>query len=344
MVEATDLSTFVGSQIDFSWNGKLNLGLRNNNYYSNGYAYHSLEPRISYLQPISPKSSIKFSYSRMSQPVQRLTNPGLGLPQDIILSSGKEIKPQLADHLSIEFAKNFQITEEQFSFSFQPFYKNLKNIISFRDGYDTRSLMYGSIYQASGYNEVITSGAGEIFGIEMMLEKSTGKLNGWVNYTVLKATNTFSDLNQGYSFSPAQDRRHSFNVVANWQVTKKWNVGLSWMFISGQPVNVPESVFVPFKPDYGNGGMMIEPSSNFLFDQGTRGNYRMKPFHKLDITAMYKFKLLGLDAIWNVGAYNVYNRMNPSFYYIGKSEGAQPVLKSVSLFPIMPSSSLSIKF
>ncbi len=348
-VDATDLSLFMASEIDFIGNGKLNLGLRNNNYYSDGYAYHSLEPRVSYLQPLNNRSSLKMAYSRMTQPIQRLTNPGLGLPQDIILSSGKDLKPQIADHFSIEFAKDFKFDGEEFSFSIQPFYKRLWNISSFRDGYDTRSLMYGAIYQANDYKALMASGKGTNLGLEIMLEKRTGKLNGWINYTFLKATNTFADLNKGLSFSPPQDRRHNFNVVANWTINSKWNIGLSWMFISGQPVSVPESVFLALKSDYLNGNLMVDADSKYLFEQGVRGNHRMKPFHKLDITAAYKFKLAGLNATWNMGAYNVYNRLNPSFYYLGKSKGGQgkqpqPVLKSVSLFPVMPSSSLSIKF
>lgn len=346
---ATELSVFTGTQVDFTWGGKLSLGLRNNNYYTTGFSNHSLEPRFSYLQPFNDKSSIKLSYSRMTQPVHRLNNPGLGLPQDIILSSAKDLLPQNADHFSIEFANDFKFDDEKFSLSIQPFYKRLRNIVSFRDGYDTRSLMFGTLFQANSYTELITSGTGKIFGAEFMLEKKTGKLNGWVNYTFLKASNSFTQLNKGLAFSPSQDRPHTFNMVANWQINKRWNIGATWMFISGQPINVPESVFIPINVDYLNGNLATDGGSKFLFEQATRGNSRMKPFHKLDITAEYKFRLAGMDAVWNIGAYNVYNRMNPSFYYLGKSEGRQgdqpqPVLKSVSLFPILPTSSLRIKF
>lgn len=350
-VNATDISFFAESQFDLNGGGKLRLGARNNNYFNrNQFSYQSVEPRISYLQPLGDQSSIKLSYSLMNQPVQRLNNPGLGLPQDIILSAGPDIKPQKADHLSMEYARDFSFDQEQFSFSLQPFYKRLKNIISFRDGYDTRSLMYGSNYQAGGYNEIITTGRGHAYGLEMMLEKKTGKLNGWVSYTLLKASSKFNDLNKGNYFSPPQDRRHNMNMVANWQLTKKWNIGLSWMFISGQPINVPENLFKPVNPDYITGGLSLDNHErNFLFEQGERGNYRMKPFHKLDITAEYKFKLAGMYAVWNIGAYNIYNRLNPSFYYLGKSDGSatqtpQPVLKSVSLFPVIPSASLRVSF
>ncbi len=346
---ATNLSFFAGMQSDFIWGGKLNLGFRNNNYFVGLDRYISFEPRLAYLQPITSSTALKFAYAKMTQPVNRLTNSGLGLPQDIIISAGNGLRPQQANHFSVELVKNFEFDKEQFTFSLQPFYKKLENIISFNDGYDTRSIMYSNTFKAKNIAELITTGNNNSYGLEMMLEKRTGTFNGWVSYTVLKATDKFAALNNGIAFSPAQDRRHNLNIIANWQATKKWNVGFSWMYISGQPINVPENVFLFSNPNYLTGSFTSDTKEQYLFEQGFRGGYRMKPFHKLDISAIYKFRVAGMAAVWNISAYNIYNRQNSSFYYIGKSDAInqqipQPVLKSVSLFPFIPSSSLSISF
>jgi len=138
-------------------------------------------------------------------------------------------------------------------------------------------------------------------------------------------------------------------LIANWQISKKWNIGFSWMFISGQPVTVPNDIFLLPNANYSLANLQSNINSQYMFNQGERNNFRMKTFHKLDISSEYRFKMLGLDATFNLGAYNIYNRLNSSFYYIGKSDintngQVQPVLKSVSLFPFIPSTSLKVKF
>ncbi len=347
---AIDFSIFAGTLVELGTNSKLSLGLRNNNYFIRQNAYHSLEPRLSFHYSFNNSSSIKISYSKMTQSILRLTNPGLGLPQDIILSANSFNKPQTANHFSLEYVKDFEFDKEKFTFSLQPFYKNTHHIVSFKDGFDTRSLMYGATYKGDSYSDVITTGKGSAYGLEFMLEKRTGKLNGWVNYTYLKALNQFDNLNRGLAFAPLQDRRHSLNFVANWRISKNWNVGFSWMFISGQPVSVPKSIFLPINPDYASGKLQVDNNTPYFLEPGERNNVRMKPFHKLDVTSAYNFKLLGLDATLNLGFYNLYSRSNSSFYYIGKSSSkntttlGKPVLKSVSLFPIIPSASLKVKF
>lgn len=347
---AVNANGFAGAEIATNWRGKFVLGLRNSHYYNGGWWFHALEPRFSYHQFLGKTSSLKLAYAKISQPVHRLANTGLGLPQDIILSANRAYMPQIGHHFSAEFAHNFTFGQQQFALSWQPFYKQMRHIISFNDGYDTRSLIYGAIYEAKNVGQAITTGNGRAFGIETMLEKKTGKLNGWINYTYLKASHQFANLNGGLPFSPGQDRRHTFNMVLNWQVSPRWHLGLTWMFISGQPVNLPQDVYALYSTAYANGKLVGNPGTPYLFTQGARGTYRMKPFHKLDVVATYKFKLAGrLNAEWNIGLYNIYNRFNPSFYYLSKiyspdGKTQQPVLKSVSVFPALPATSLSVQF
>lgn len=350
---ATDLSFYISGALRLKRSNMLTFALRNNNYFNPGKTYNSLEPRISYFHPVGDQSSFKLSYSRMTQPIQKLSNAGLGLPLDLLLSADEYIRPQTADLFSVGLSRDFTFDGEQFNLNIEPYYKQLNNIISFRDGYDTRSVMYNSmysIYTGNGYQDLATSGKGHAYGLDLMLEKKTGRLNGWVSYSLMQVKHQFKELNEGKAFFPNQDRRHTLNVITNWQLNKKWNIGLTWMFISGQPANVPRDVYLPADYNSQNGKFTSNPIYNYyLFSQAGRGSYRMKPFHKLDITAEYKFKIGRMDAIWNIGAYNIYNRANPSFYYLDKSPGDKvqsgaPVLKSVSLFPVMPSTSLKISF
>jgi hypothetical protein len=80
-----------------------------------------------------------------------------------------------------------------------------------------------------------------------------------------------------------------------------------------------------------------------------RNNYRLPNYSRLDVTASYKkYKEWGE---WELvfGVTNLYNKMNPSFYYMrdefdtNTGEIVTRYYKK-TLFPIMPTFSYRIKF
>ena len=66
----------------------------------------------------------------------------------------------------------------------------------------------------------------------------------------------------------------------------------------------------------------------------------------MDIGVQFHKKLKYWDQTWEVSVYNLYNRANPYFYYIGESkkDPSKTVLKQVSIFPVLPSVTYSFKF
>ena len=81
---------------------------------------------------------------------------------------------------------------------------------------------------------------------------------------------------------------------------------------------------------------------------GQRNNYRLAPYHRMDISATLKGKSTKrFESSWNFSVYNVYNRFNPYIIYFDKaySEGTiQISAKQISLFPIIPSVTYNFKF
>ena len=82
-------------------------------------------------------------------------------------------------------------------------------------------------------------------------------------------------------------------------------------------------------------------------EQGEKNNFRMKPYHRLDLGVEFRKKKRWGESIWEVSVYNAYNRLNPFFYYNdyvtrgGKTYG---VLKQISLFPVIPWVAWSFRF
>jgi len=89
----TETDFFVESIGSISKNQTLSGGLRLATTY-NDKAYFSLEPRIRYHMVLSGKRSISASISKMSQPLHRVANSGLGIPMDIFLPVSSKLAPQ----------------------------------------------------------------------------------------------------------------------------------------------------------------------------------------------------------------------------------------------------------
>src|SRR5690606_23091229 len=125
------------------------------------------------------------------------------------------------------------------------------------------------------------------------------------------------------------------------QISPKWSFSTSWMFSSGQPVHIPESYFVLAKP-YSTHELVISGES--IYSYGARNGYRMIPFHKLDVGFTKKIIAFRRSAALNFGVYNLYNRKNSSFYYLGvdRANNNTPQIRSLSVFPAMPSVSLKV--
>lgn len=326
----------------------LTTGLRYSSFRNGSYRAEFFEPRVSLYQGVGEKISLKASYSRMTQPIQRLLNPGLGMPMEIIFPSDGQARPQVSDIMTLGFAADIaKGRDRHLSFSIEAYQKEMTNIISFMDGYDTRSVIYnafGGVYRAGSVHEMIlTDGTGRAKGIDLKLDWGLGDISGGISYSISKAENKFDGLNDGEWFAALQDRKHILSTSFLWRINQKWSLSASWMFSTGQPVNVPESYFSLAKPYPGN---QLVVTDNFLYSYGARNAHRMIPFHKLDVGFTKDVTVFKMPGQLNFGVYNLYNRQNSSFYFLdtNRADNSTPQVKSLSVFPAMPSISLKINF
>ena len=113
------------------------------------------------------------------------------------------------------------------------------------------------------------------------------------------------------------------------------------MYSSGNTVTLPEGRVSVFE-----GGDLY----NGMFDIYTlRNNYRLNSYHRLDVTASYKYRTSlfnkEYDAELVLSIYNLYSHLNPYFVYLDVDEvSKKPAAIQVSLLPIIPSVSYNFKF
>ena len=192
-----------------------------------------LEPRLALNYMLSSKSSVKTSYNRIYQFLHLLTNSTTTTPTDLWLPSSNNVKPQIADQVSVGYFRNFKNNE--YESSVEVYYKDLKNQIDYKNGAE---LVFNSTVEAE-----LVFGRGWAYGAEFMFKRNFGRFNGWVSYTWSRTMRQFDEINNGNAFPARQDRIHDIALVGIYELTPKWTLSANWIYYTGNAVTFPSGKY-----------------------------------------------------------------------------------------------------
>jgi len=310
---------------------KANLGLHFSGFLVNKKFYYSVEPRISGRYLFNNNWSVKASYAQMQQYIHLLTNSNIGLPTDLWVPATDSVTPQKSQQAAFGVAKTLQ---KKYLFSVEGYYKWMNNLITYKEGANF-------INSSDNWEDKIEQGKGWSYGAELFLQKKTGKLTGWIGYTLSWTFRQFENLNFGEPFPYKYDRRHDISIVGSYKINKFWDISATWVYGTGNALTLPVIRYFSFQPISDYYAYYYADEIEY-FDK--RNDFRMAAYHRLDIGFSNHKPVKHGIRIWNFGAYNVYNRRNPFYYYFSYDNRGNRVLKRVSLFPIIPSISFTFKF
>lgn len=286
---------------------------------------YSAQPRFSALTQLDDKSSLKLGITNMRQHIHILINDGLGLPIDLWVPSTDRIKPQESWLYALGYSRKLR---DGYQLTVESYYKTSKNLLAYQEG--------KGVYGFEDWQNKITQGQGLSYGLELLLQKETGKLTGWLGYTLSKTSVQFDEVNRGKWYPLKYDRRHDFSAVGNYQLTSRSNISATWVYSTGIAYTLSNSkYYVPLGKDY---------YLRDIFDLGERvdkNNWRLRPYHRLDIGYNIEKKFEKYTRTWSFGAYNAYSRVN-SVYASTTTIKGEGKLVERGLFPIIPY--VSIKF
>lgn len=265
--------------------------------------YGNWEPRFSTNISLNKSASLKASFNRTAQYLHLMSNTAASTPLDIWTPSTNNIKPQIADQVALGLFKNFGENQNDYEASIEVYYKKLQNQIDYVDNSD---LFLNEFFEGD-----LLFGKGRAYGAEFYLKKNTGKLNGWLSYTLSKTERQVIGVNSNKWFPARFDRRHVLNLVTMYDINKRWNVSANFAFASGVPFTLPRGKFV-----YEN--YVLPDNQN-----SSRNDARVTNYHRLDLSATLQAKH-GLfkkgTANWVFSVYNAYNRRNAFSIYFRKNE------------------------
>lgn len=327
---------YIQDDIRVNSRWRMLAGLRISHFVAEKYQTVRPEPRFSTSYMVGKRSSIKASFAEMNQYIHLLTSTGVGLPTDLWVPATDNVKPQRSRQVAAGFSHD--IKKPQLTVTIEAYYKKSYEVIAYREG-----ASFLAIDAFSGeevlWEDNVTKGNGEAYGLEFLLEKKVGKFTGWIGYTLAWAWLEFPELNNGKRFHPRYDRRHDISVVGMYQVNDNITLAATWVYGTGNAISLPIA-------QYNQHG--LQDLSGLLGNYGSyyygdKNSYRMSPYHRMDISAQFHKKRKHFDRTIELSVYNAYNRKNPFFYYIEERPNRN-VLKQVTLFPLIPSISYNIRF
>jgi hypothetical protein len=366
MLYAHDPAIYISDDWDVSPLLKVNVGLRFSNFaqvgpfsrykkdafgkisdtvfYRSGQTvayYNGLEPRLSARYKLGSRSSLKASYARNFQYIHLASISSVSLPTDIWMPCTEVIKPQESNQYALGIFRNMR--DNTYEASIEGYYKTMSNQVEFAEGAQPTDNIYDNPDNA------FTFGRGWAYGAEFFVRKNSGRLTGWIGYTLSWTWRQFEAINYGQKFLAKYDRRHDVSFVCNYTANKKITLGLVWVYGSGNRGTLP------------NGFFLYEGSlSN---DYGLRNSYQFIPYHRMDFNLTFTpegrkktnsnssddVKRRRFHQSFTLSIFNVYNRYNPYFIYLTRqgdfTEGTLKIgAKQVSLFPILPTITWNFRF
>lgn len=285
--------------------------------------YGGLEPRVAAKYQLNNVSSVKASYNRNYQYMHLLSNSTTASPTDIWVPSSNNVKPQIVDQFSAGYFRNFK--DNMFEVSVEAYYKDLKNQIDYKNGAE---LIFNELVEGE-----LVYGKGTAYGVELLIRKQTGRLTGWLSYTLSRSLRNFNDINNGDAYPARQDRIHDIAIVAMYDLNKKLKLSANWIYYTGSAATFPSG-------KYTINGMQVPYYTE-------RNGYRMPNYHRLDLGLTWiTRKTEKTERSWNFSLYNAYGRQNAYTISFRQNEDnpAQTEAVQVALFTWVPSITYNFKF
>jgi len=267
--------------------------------------YSGPEYRISARYSFSDSFSIKAGYNSQRQYIHVLSNTTAQAPTDIWKLSDPNIKPQYGDQFSIGLYKNFK--SNTIETSVEVYYKRIQDYLDYKSG----ALLVMNHHIET---DVINT-KGKAYGVELLIRKNTGKLNGWISYTYSRTLLKQDDpsagevINNGEYYPANYDMPHNLTVIANYRVNHRFSVSFNTTYSTGRPITVPIGTF------YYSGSLRT------LY--ADRNSYRIPDYFRMDLA----MNILGNHKVnqkfhnsWTIGVYNLTGRKNPySVYFVSQN-------------------------
>ena len=328
---AVEAAVFVSDTWRISDNLSADLGLRWSQFFqaAGEKSYGGPEFRLSGKYSFNDLTSVKAGFNTMRQYIHMISNSINVSPTDSWRLSSDRIRPQTGWQAAAGFYRT--LLDNTVDISLEAYYKRVQHYIDYKSG--------AVLVMNPNLADDLIETENRSYGVELMVKKTLGKLNGWVSYTWSRSQlREMEDrgvltVNGGRWYNAAYDKPHDVKFVGNYRFTHRYSLSVNLDYSTGRPVTVPIGVY-----EYGNGTRLV---------YSERNSYRIPDYFRLDLAFIiepghYLKQLTHMSLTF--GCYNVTGRKNPySIYYTPYGNGVKGHMLSVFAVPV-PYVNFNLKF
>jgi hypothetical protein len=282
--------------------------------------YQGPEFRASFRYKLTGSSSLKVSYNRMRQYLNMLSNTTAVSPTDTWKLSDPHLRPQIGDQVALGFYKDFR--KQSIEASMEIYYKNIIDIIEYKGG--AQLLLNENIEQD------LINARGKAYGAEFMVERTDGKLTGWISYTysriLIKADSEYpvERINSGDWFPANHDKPHDVTMVGNYRFSRRFSISTNMTYSTGRPITYPVAKY--------------NIRNMTLLHYTSRNEYRIPDYFRWDLSAQIDGNLRSnklAHSSWSFSVYNVTGRDNVySIYFVSSERNVKGYKLSIFTQPV----------
>lgn len=268
-------------------------------------SYSGPEYRVSARYAFTDSFSVKASFNTQRQYIHMLSNTAAMAPTDIWKLSDPSIRPQSGSQVSLGLYKNLK--SNTIEVSLEVYYKKIKDYLDYKSGANL-------VLNHNIETDVIATKA-KAYGVEFLIKKLTGNLNGWISYTWSRVLLKQSDatagelINKGNFYPANYDKPHDLTMIGNYRINHRFSLSLNATYSTGRPITLPIGRFY------------YAGSERTLY--AGRNEYRIPDYFRTDfsmnIDGNHKIHQKTHNS-WTIGVYNLTGRKNPySVYYVSEN-------------------------
>jgi hypothetical protein len=338
----------VGSYAQARWSVPnawlVEAGLRLDTWLPNpGETTPELAPRLAVKRFFAGgDAAVKVAAGRYTQFMHSLRDEELPLGLDIWMLAGETAPHVVSDQLQIG-VEGFR--DLDWYWSVEGYVRSFDGVVTFNPAEDPNEEL-----------DDVLSGEGLSYGVDFLLRRETGAVNGWAAASVLWAERTFPDPLSPFeprpeiTYPPVFDRRLDLDVVLRYPAPWGWEGGLRWNFGTGIPFTRAIGSYAYYSPRFTGGGRLQwsgAEDGDVARDYGVvlepRNDSRFPLYHRLDLSFRKTFTKGWGTLTPYLNVLNVYNRRNPLFYFF-EYDQSPAVRSGVSMFPVLPTFGLEVTF
>lgn len=267
--------------------------------------YGGPEIRVSARYNLTDNFSVKAGYNTLRQYIHLLSNTTAISPTDVYKLSDPNIKPQYGDQVSLGLYRNLK--SNTIETSVEVYYKRIKDYLDYKSG--------AVLVLNKNIETDVLNTKGKAYGVEFLIRKNAGQLNGWASYTYSRTflkqddPNTGELINGGAYYPANYDKPHNLNFTGNYRFTHRYSVSLNVVYSTGRPITLPIAKY------YYAGSERVYYSD--------RNIYRIPDYFRSD----FSINIDGNHKVhqrfhnsWTFGIYNLTGRQNAySTYFTAQS-------------------------